>query len=113
MTENAPHAPGGTQRCGFVWCTTRHGETSHPDDEAHRSAGVGFSARVRGVGEEGTGVEREIEIGILRRPDDEDAWLVIEVGQGGLALSRDGAHQLRRALVTDPLLRQALTHSPE
>lgn len=94
-------------RCAFSWCTTLHGETTHPDDEAHRSAGTGFSTRVRCAQETGAGAEAEVEVGILRRPDDDENWLVVEVGGRGLMFSRDGVRELRRILAQDPQIRGA------
>ena len=103
--------PEFTQRaCNLVWCATPHRDTMHPDDEAHRSVGRGFLARVRGARETGPGVWRDVEVGVLRRPDDVEGWLIIETADGaGLALSLDGARELRRALVDDPDVQQALS----
>lgn len=101
--------PRPDQRCDLAWCTTPHGETVHPDDEAHRSEGVGFLARVRGVREIGPGVDVDVEVGLLRRKDDLESWLVIEGADGtGLELSLEGARRLRRVLEGDPYIRAAL-----
>lgn len=97
------------QRCDLAWCTTPHGDTVHPDDEVHRSEGVGFLARIRAVREAGPGVEAEVEVGLLRRKDDIEGWLVIEGADGtGLELSFEGARRLRRVLDGDPQIRAAL-----
>ena len=109
MTGNDVLLPEGNERCSFAWCATRHGATVHPDDEAHRSTGAGFPARVRGTGEAGPGADADVEVGILRRSDDSENWLVIEVGGHGLALSRDGARELCRVLANDPQVRDALS----
>ncbi|MCC4248533.1 MULTISPECIES: hypothetical protein [Microbacterium] len=108
MSEDDVRPRHSNGRCAFAWCTTLHGETTHPDDEDHRSAGAGFSARLRGVDESGRGAAVDVEVGILRRRDDTENWLVIEVGGGGLALSAEGARELRRALADDPQIREAL-----
>jgi hypothetical protein len=107
MRENDVRPLRPQARCGFPWCTTLHGETAHPDDEAHRSAGAGFTARVRSVDETGAGVETDVEVGILRRLDDDQNWLVLEVAGGGLAFARDGVLELRRILVENPQIRDA------
>ncbi|MFS0792949.1 hypothetical protein [Microbacterium sp. 1P10AE] len=107
MRENDVRPVRTEARCGFPWCTTLHGETAHPDDEAHRSAGVGFTARVRSVDETGAGAEADVEVGILRRLDDDEDWLVVEVAGEGLAFGRDGVRQLRRILVENPQIREA------
>ncbi|CAH0254766.1 hypothetical protein [Microbacterium sp. Bi128] len=110
MSEFDVRPPRRARRCGFAWCTTRHGETAHPDDEAHRSDGVAFSARVRAVDERGPGVDAEVEVGLLRRVTDQDTWLVIEAASGtGLALTLEGARELRRVLDGDPQVRAALS----
>ena len=46
---------------------------------------------------------------MLRRPDDADDWIVIEVAGGGLALSLSGAAELRRILTEDPGIGRALS----
>ncbi len=109
MSDSDVHPRSEVARCGFAWCTTLHGSTVHPDDETHRSAGIAFPARVRGVHEQGRGTEADVEVGVLRRTDDADDWLVIEVGGGGLALSLSGAAELRRILTEDPGIGGALS----
>lgn len=108
MSENDVQSRSVGARCTYAWCTTRHGRTIHPDDETHRSSGSGFPARVRGS-EEAAGTERQVEVGILRRPGDVENWLAIEVGSIELALSMDGARELRRVLADDPQIREALS----
>ncbi len=110
MSEFDVRPPRRARRCDFAWCTTRHGETAHPDDEAHRSDGVAFSARARAVEGRGSGVDAEVEVGLLRRVTDHDTWLVIEAASGtGLALTLEGARELRRVLDGDPQIRAALS----
>lgn len=109
MSENEVHPRHAGACCAYAWCTTRHGLTIHPDDEAHRSSGSGFAARVRGSDEAGAGRETQIEVGVLRRPGDVENWLAIEVGSAGLTLSIDGARELRRVLAEDPQIREALS----
>ena len=106
MRENDVR-PLPSARCAFAWCTTLHGETAHPDDEAHRSAGAGFAARVRPVDGAGIGGEADVEVGVLRRLDDDQNWLVVEVAGGGLAFSREGVRELRRILIENPQIRDA------
>ena len=108
MSDFEVHPRLATTRCEFTWCTTRHGDTVHPDDETHRSAGIAFTARVRGVAAIARGVEADVEVGILRRPGDTENWLVIEVAGGGISLSQSGAAELRRILRDDPDVREAL-----
>lgn len=87
------------RRCALTWCVTAHGETVHPDDDDHRSAGVGMMVRARRGDARGPGEETELEIGALRRSDDSETWIVIEAGIGvSLALTRDGARSLSRRL---------------
>jgi hypothetical protein len=92
----------GPRRCALTWCVTAHGETVHPDDEDHRSAGVGVMVRARRGDARGPGEETELEIGAVRRVDDSETWIVIETGIGvSLALTRDGARSLSRLLRDD------------
>jgi len=109
MGVNEDDPRGFAGRCEYAWCTTEHGATVHPDDEVHRSGGVGFPARVRGGAERGPGIATDVEIGVLRRPSDTENWLVIEVAGGGLAMTAEGARALRRALVDDPQIQAALS----
>lgn len=107
MSEEVPGPVHG--RCAFAWCSTAHGATAHPDDEAHRSVGAGFLARVRRPGSAERGDETDVEVGLLRRLADDDTWLVIETGEGaGVALSLEGARELRRLLSEDAQIRAAL-----
>ncbi len=70
------------RRCAFGWCVTEHGSTAHPDDEDHRSAGVGVSARVRDAVGSGPGIPAEVEVGLLRRTTDSETWVIVETGIG-------------------------------
>ncbi len=89
--------------CVFAWCTTAHGETVHPDDEVHRSAGTGFPARVRDVHGSGAGLSTDVEVGVLRRDDDVQAWVVLEFGGGpAIAIDPEAARTLGRILRDDP-----------
>lgn len=72
----------GGRGCGFAWCVTEHGSTVHPDDEDHRSAGVGMTVRVRDDVTRGPGVSTKVEVGLLRRIDESETWLVVEAGAG-------------------------------
>lgn len=95
--------------CAYSWCATAHGRTLHPDDEAHRSAGVAFETRVRRADDRGPGRRTTIEVGVLRRPDDEGAWLVLDDGYGvSVALTTEGARELRRLLDDDADVRALL-----
>lgn len=99
MNERLSTPGVGPRRCALVWCVTAHGETVHPDDDDHRSAGIGVTVRARRGEARGSGEETELEIGALRRSDDAETWIVIETGIGvSLALTRDGARSLSRRL---------------
>ena len=90
-------------RCAFVWCTTDHGETVHPADETHRSAGTGFAARVRDGLHGGAGTLTEIEVGVLRRHDDAESWVALEFGAGyAIAIDVGAARRLGRLLRDSP-----------
>ncbi len=90
-------------RCAFVWCTTDHGETVHPADETHRSAGTGFAARVRDGLVGSSGVFTEIEVGVIRRPDDAESWVALEFGADySIAIDAAGARTLGRLLLDAP-----------
>ncbi|MDF2664208.1 MAG: RecA-superfamily ATPase [Microbacterium sp.] len=85
--------------CAFAWCTTDHGETVHPDDEIHRSAGTGFPARVRDGHLGSADVLRDIEVGVIRRPDDAESWVALEFGAGyAVAIDVVAARTLGRLL---------------
>jgi len=91
-----------TRRCPYEWCVTAHGATVHPDDEDHRSAGRGFRAWVRDGSGRGTGTLSDVEVGALRRTDDDRTWVVVETGAGiALALDADAARSLGRRLTDD------------
>ncbi|MEX0152177.1 DUF6907 domain-containing protein [Microbacterium sp. LMI1-1-1.1] len=95
--------------CAHPWCVTAHGRTLHPDDETHRSAGVAFEARVRRADGRGPGRGTTVEVGVLRRPDDDGAWLVLDDGGDvSIALSAEGARELRRLLNEDDDVRSLL-----
>ena len=103
----AEHSPG-SERCAFEWCTTEHGRTVHPDDEAHRSAGTGFPARVR-EGFVGGGIVTDIEVGLVRGPDDRETWVALEFGSGcTVAIDAAAARVLGRLLREDRDIAAAL-----
>ena len=55
--------------------------------------------RARSGTARGPGHDTELEIGLLRRVDDTETWIVIETGIGvSLAVDRDGARLLQRQL---------------
>lgn len=111
MTELDAHpsASDRAQRCPHPWCTTAHGDTVHPDDEAHRSDGVAVLVVVRGPGS--TAHPVEAELGVLRYPDDHESWVVLETGaEPALAVTVESARRLRDALCSDPVLRRVLEH---
>ena len=111
--QPSTHA-AATSRCTLPWCTTSHGGTIHPDDEVHRSTGVAFDARVRRPADRGPGRATTLEVGVLRRPDDDAPWVVIDDGRdAAVALSIDAARALRRLIHTDPSLRSALDATPD
>lgn len=82
MTARRNEQIRDTRGCVFAWCVTEHGATVHPDDEDHRSAGIGVSARVRDSVVRGVGVATEVEIGLLRRAADVETWVIVETGVG-------------------------------
>ena len=53
-----------------------------PDDEDHRSRGTGLTARVRRGAARGSGVLTDVEVGLLRRGDDSETWVVVETSDG-------------------------------
>lgn len=94
--------------CEYGWCVTAHTATSHPADEDHRSPGIAVPARVRGVGSQSAGNDVELEVGILRRVDDEQSWLVIDAGEGiGIEIALDDVRRIVKALLDDGTLRAA------
>lgn len=96
--------------CEFDWCATEHGAHAHPEDDDHRSPGVGSAALLRRVGGSGHGVDTELEVGVLRRRDDDQAWLVIDAGQGvGIEIAIDSARRIVHALVRDDAFRRLLS----
>ncbi|WP_153001448.1 hypothetical protein [Microbacterium testaceum] len=98
----AEHSPK-PERCAFVWCTTEHGRTVHPDDETHRSAGAGFPARVREGVIAGGGMATDVEVGLVRGPDDRETWVALEFGAGRMvAIDAEAARVLGRLLCEDP-----------
>jgi len=102
-----PSSP--TAACSYSWCTTDHGRTVHPDDEIHRSAGTGFVARVRDGSGSGPGVVTDVEVGIVRRGDDQESWVSMEfAGRGAVAIDLRAARVLGRLLRDDPDLAMAL-----
>lgn len=102
-------ASSGAGSCPYAWCTTDHGATVHPDDEVHRSAGAAVEIRVRRADDHAPGAPATVEVGLLRRPDDTETWLVIDDGAAvSLAMTLEGARRLREACDRDPLLRAAL-----
>lgn len=75
--------------CEFDWCATEHGIHAHPEDDDHRSAGVGSTA-------------------VLRR-DDDHSWLVIDAGQGlGIEIAIDSARRIVHSLLRDDAFRRLL-----
>ncbi|MEZ3157406.1 hypothetical protein AB1K56_10810 [Microbacterium sp. BWR-S6Y] len=99
--------PSDPHTCRYDWCSTEHGRTVHALDEDHRSAGYAVTVRVRNAAEHGEGRFEEWEVGLLRRSSDDETWFVVErPGDGSIALSRDAARALRRAIETDRYLRE-------
>lgn len=51
----------------------------------------------------------DAELGVLRRTDDDETWVVLEIGaRPALAVTVETARRLRDALFSDPMLRRAL-----
>lgn len=93
--------------CEHSWCVTPHAATSHPADEDHRSPGTAVRARVRGVGARGVGDDADLEVGIVRRADEDQTWLVIDAGNGiGVEIALDELPRLVRDLRRDTTLRR-------
>ncbi|WP_336630995.1 MULTISPECIES: hypothetical protein [unclassified Microbacterium] len=100
----------GSATCTRPWCVTAHGETSHPDDEDHRSAGLGVAVHTRSRA--GRGHRTIAEVGLLQRRTDPEVWLVIEDGAGLHAeVTLESARRIVRAVAADPVLRDALVPS--
>ncbi|WP_136585901.1 hypothetical protein [Microbacterium hydrothermale] len=98
--------PSDPHTCMYDWCSTEHGRTVHALDEDHRSVGCAVTVRVRNAAEDGEGRFEEWEVGLLRRSSDEETWFVVErPGDASIALSRDAARALRRAIDSDRNLR--------
>jgi len=92
--------------CGLPWCTTPHGRTTHPDDEDHRSVGILVAATVR---DERGVVDTQLEVGLLRRRDEDTTWFVIEDGEAvHLELTLESARRVRDAVRSDETVRRAL-----
>jgi hypothetical protein len=108
MNENeTPLRDAGTpRRCALPWCTTAHGATQHPDDEAHRSDGLGLPVRLRTS--EGAGAV-DVEVGIVRRLDDDEAWIALEGADGRfLEIPVCDARAVLRQVLRDEALAHAL-----
>lgn len=89
-------------RCAFAWCVTPHGDTVHPADEDHRSEGAGFTIRTRDAGDHGAGTVHDVEIGVLRRQDDDATWIVVEAGGcSSFAVHVDDAGEIGRRLIDE------------
>lgn len=100
-------------RCAYAWCVTPHGRTVHPADEDHRSAGVGLTIRTRDGWARGAVTASDLEIGVLRRQDDDATWIVIEAGGcSSFALPVDDADEIGRRLVGESR-RARMTGDPE
>lgn len=98
------------RECVFLWCVTEHGSTVHPDDEVHRSAGFGVTARVRHDTAHGTGVLAGVEVGLVRREDDTETWVVVETGVGvSVSVPVHAARALIAGVQSDDLVVEALT----
>lgn len=102
----------GAATCTRPWCVTAHGETAHPDDEDHRSAGLGVAVDTRSCADSGRGHRTIAEVGLLQRRSDPDVWLVIEDGADlRMEVTLESARRLVRAITTDPVLSDALAPS--
>lgn len=100
-------------RCPYAWCVTAHGDTVHPDDEDHRSEGVALTVRTRDGWAQGDGDARDVEIGVLRRRDDDLTWIVVEVGGGtSFAVELDDADAIGRRLVLESQRARMVAGSP-
>lgn len=91
--------------CEYGWCATAHAATNHSADEDHRSPGVAIRARVRSVDSADAGDDVDLEVGILRRADEDQSWLVIDAGRGvGVEIALDDVPRVVRDLVRDTTL---------
>lgn len=77
---NAPPMRGAAPACVFDWCTTRHGDTAHPDDEDHRSRGRAITLRLRTGSADAPTRAVDVEVGLLHRREDDRTRLVAEDG---------------------------------
>ena len=69
---------------------------------------MGFAARVREGGGRGPGVSTEVEVGVVRRDDDDESWVALEFGAGSsVAIDLAAARTLGRLLREDPDLMAA------
>jgi hypothetical protein len=92
--------------CSLSWCTTLHGQTSHADDEDHRSDGLLLPGVTR---HGGVASESGVEVGILQRQSDDEPWLVIESSGGvHLEITLATARRIARAVGDDDTLGPAL-----
>ncbi|WP_295824853.1 hypothetical protein [uncultured Microbacterium sp.] len=100
---------GETRECAFSWCVTEHGSTVHPDDEDHRSVGFGMTARVRQVTAHGPGILAGVEVGLVRRTDDTETWVVVETGVGiSVSVPLRAARALIAGVQSDDLMAEVL-----
>jgi hypothetical protein len=107
--ENRHPARSGVGSCGFAWCTTDHGHTTHPDDEDHRDDGIPVDLEVRDNADAASATVRSAEVGLLRRRSDDQTWLVVDDGSGlDHAISLDSARRLVRAIARNPALAREL-----
>lgn len=101
--DSAPPEPGASARCRYAWCTTEHGRTSHPDDEAHRSVGIATPLLIRRTAEPATERWTRVEIGLYRRVSDEQTWLTVDDGgEIGYDVSLLSLRAALLALADDP-----------
>lgn len=111
--DERPERAGGVPACPYPWCTTAHGDTVHDADEDHRSAGLGMTVVARPVDGKSEVRPELVELGLLRRRDDDETWFVVESGGPvHLALRLDTARALLRAVASDPTLSRALGIGP-
>lgn len=100
---------GGAASEDPPWCTTEHGCTVHPDDEDHRSDGVGVSVDVRSRRDHGATHSTHVEVGLVRRITEHRSWFVIEDGDSiHLEITIDSARRLFDAIEADPTLQSVL-----
>lgn len=102
MKDETPRNFPPVRRCAFAWCATPHGETLHPADEDHRSEGFALTVRARDVRTHGDGDTLDVEIGVLRRQDDDSTWIVIETGErSSVAIHLDDAGAIGRRILRE------------